>query len=142
MHRITISAPPEAVQPLLATKQGIAAWWTGRLPDGDDARGGELSLFFAGDEPAAVMQVVEREDRAVAWCCLDGPSEWVDTRISFRLEPRADGGTTLLFRHDGWAAETEFMGGCTTNWGAYLASLKHGAEGREFGPYPAGELSR
>jgi uncharacterized protein YndB with AHSA1/START domain len=142
LHRITIDAPPEEVQPLLATKAGLAAWWTGHPLDGDEHPGGELSFFFEGDKPAAVMEVVESDPDEVAWRCVQGPAEWIDTRVSFTLEPRADGGTTLLFRHEGWAQETEFMGGCTTNWGAYLTSLKHGAEGGEFGPYPAGEVCR
>lgn len=34
------------------------------------------------------------------------------------------------------------MSGCSTNWGAYLTSLKTGAEGVEFHPYPQGEISR
>jgi hypothetical protein len=34
------------------------------------------------------------------------------------------------------------MGSCSTNWGAHLASLKTGAEGRGFGAYRAGEISR
>ena len=29
-------------------------------------------------------------------------------------------------------------GGCSTNWGAYLTSLKTGAEGVGFRPYPQG----
>ena len=142
LHRITIDAPSEVVQPLLATKAGLAAWWTGHAVDGDEPVGGELSFYFGGDSAAAVMEVVESEPDSVVWRCVAGPSEWIDTCVSFTLEPRYDGGTTLLFRHQGWAAETEFMGGCTTNWGAYLTSLKHGAEGEQFAPYPAGEISR
>lgn len=34
------------------------------------------------------------------------------------------------------------MYGCSTNWGAYLMSLKSGAEGNGFGAYPHGEISR
>jgi hypothetical protein len=34
------------------------------------------------------------------------------------------------------------MSGCSTNWGAYLASLKSGVEGLGFRPYPGGEISR
>jgi hypothetical protein len=34
------------------------------------------------------------------------------------------------------------MSGCSTNWGSYLTSLKTGAEGFGFQPYPAGEISR
>jgi hypothetical protein len=32
--------------------------------------------------------------------------------------------------------------GCSTNWAAYLMSLKSGAEGHGFNPYPDGEISR
>ena len=34
------------------------------------------------------------------------------------------------------------MSGCSTNWGAYLTSLKIGAEGLDLRPYPGGEISR
>jgi hypothetical protein len=34
------------------------------------------------------------------------------------------------------------MHGCSTNWGAYLTSLKSGAERGKFAAYPAGEMSR
>ena len=144
LHRFSIEAPTETVQPLLARKEGPAAWWTGRALEGDDAVGGELRFFFGdrGRAPAAVMEVVESGPDTVVWHCTDGPAEWVGTTISFELHPRSDGGTTLLFAHEGWTEETEFMSGCSTNWAAYLSSLKAGAEGRGFGPYPAGELSR
>ncbi len=36
----------------------------------------------------------------------------------------------------------KFMHGCSTNWGAYLASLKTGAERGAFAAFPAGEMSR
>ena len=143
LHRISIDAPAEAVQPLLAQKEGPASWWTGRPVEGDDGLGGQLQFFF-GDraKPAAVVEVVERSEDSIVWRCLQGPAEWVATLITFSIQPRRDGGTTLLFSHEGWETESEFMGGCSTNWGSYLSSLKSGAEGRGFGPYPAGEVSR
>jgi hypothetical protein len=48
----------------------------------------------------------------------------------------------LLFSHEGWQQENEFMNGCSTNWCAYLMSLKAGAEGDGFNAYPGGEISR
>jgi hypothetical protein len=41
-----------------------------------------------------------------------------------------------------WQQENEFMNGCSTNWAAYLMSLKSGAEGQGFIAYPNGEISR
>jgi len=61
---------------------------------------------------------------------------------TYALNSRDDGGTTLLFSHEGWQHESEFMNGCSTNWAAYLMSLKSGAEGHGFNAYPGGEISR
>ncbi len=73
---------------------------------------------------------------------IDGPEAWIDTVVTFTLRSANDGGTTLLFTHSGWREHSEFMSGCSTNWGAYLTSLKHGAESGAFAAYPAGEISR
>ena len=143
LHRISIDAPQERVHDLVATTDGVARWWTGRPLDGESAVGGQFGVYFGdGDKPAAVMEVVTDTPDEVAWLVVEGPDEWVDTVITFALRSTAAGKTTLLFRHSDWRAASEFMGGCTTNWGAYLTSLKTGAEGREFGAYPAGEISR
>ena len=55
---------------------------------------------------------------------------------------RLPASTTLLFTHADWQQASEFMSGCSTNWGAYLTSLKNGAESEAFAAYPAGEISR
>jgi uncharacterized protein YndB with AHSA1/START domain len=143
LHRISIAAPMSEVHDLIATTEGIERWWTGRPVAGETTVGAQLTLYFSrGDTPSAVMEVVRDTQDQIVWRCVDGPDDWRQTRITFSLTPSSDGGTTLLFEHAGWREPNEFMGGCTTNWGAYLTSLKSGAEGRGFGPYPAGEISR
>lgn len=143
LHRISIDAPQERVHDLVATTDGIARWWTGRPLDGDSALGSSFGVYF-GDaaKPAAVMEVVSDTPDEVAWRVVEGPGEWIDTIITFALKGVGDGGTTLLFSHAGWRAATEFMSGCTTNWGAYLTSLKNGVEGHGFSAYPNSEISR
>jgi uncharacterized protein YndB with AHSA1/START domain len=143
LHRLTIDASPERVNKLTASKEGIQQWWTGRAVTGDDKRGGKLSVYFNDPaKPAASFEVLDRSPHEVAWRCVGGPQEWIDTRIIFAFKPRADGGTTLLFSHQGWKQESEFMSGCSSNWAAYLTSLKSGAEGHAFNAYPGGEISR
>lgn len=143
LHRLSIDAPPERVHRLTATSHGIEQWWTGRPVAGDEQPGGRLSVYFRdGADPAATFEVVKREPDQVVWRCVGGPNDWIDTRITFALNARANGGTTLLFSHDGWQRENEFMHGCSTNWAAYLMSLKSGAEGLGFNAYPGGEVSR
>jgi uncharacterized protein YndB with AHSA1/START domain len=138
LHRLSIDAPPERVHDLAATTDGIERWWTGRPVVGDDEVGGRFAVHFRdGANPAAAFEVVERDPGRIVWRCVDGPGDWIDTRITYALTPRDDGGTTLLFSHEGWQRESEFMNGCSTNWCAYLMSLKSGAEGQASTPSPA-----
>ena len=142
-HRLTVDAPPERVGELATTTQGIEQWWTGRPVAGEDRVGGRFSVYFRdADHAAADFEIVERSPEKIVWRCVAGPNDWIDTHISFALNRRADGGTTLLFSHDGWPQESEFMSGCSTNWASYLMSLKSGAEGQGFNAFPRGEISR
>jgi len=143
LHRISIDAAPQRVHDLIASTDGIARWWTGRPLTGEHTAGSRFSVYFGDAErPAAVMQVLTDTPHEVVWRVTDGPDSWIDTGITFTLRPRAAGGTTLLFTHAGWAEQSEFMSGCSTNWGAYLTSLKTGAESGAFAAYPNGEISR
>ncbi|HZV27106.1 MAG TPA: SRPBCC domain-containing protein [Acidothermaceae bacterium] len=143
LHRISIDAPQERVHDLIATTDGVARWWTGSPLDGDSAVGGSFGVYFGdAEKPAAVMQVMSDTPDEVVWRVVEGPDEWIDTVMTFALKAAGDGGTTLLFSHSQWRRATEFMSGCSTNWGAYLTSLKTGAEGHEFGAFPGGEISR
>jgi uncharacterized protein YndB with AHSA1/START domain len=143
LHRLSIDAPPERVHELAATKEGIEQWWTSHPAAGHDFVGGQIAVYFRdGERPAAVFEVLERAPHRIVWRCVGGPEDWLDTRITFALNPRGDGATTLLFSHEGWKEENEFMNGCSTNWCAYLMSLKSGAEGEGFNPFPGGEISR
>jgi hypothetical protein len=143
LHRISIDAAREDIHDLVATTGGIARWWTGRPLDGDSTVGGRFGIYF-GDAgtPAAVMQMKSDTADEVVWRVIEGPDAWISTLITFTLRPSSSGGTTLLFTHADWPEASEFMSGCSTNWGAYLTSLKYGAEGVDFRPWPQGEISR
>lgn len=143
LHRISIDAPNTRVHDLVASTGGIARWWTGRPLTGEHTTGSSFGVYFGdAEQPAAVMHVETDTPDHVVWRVTDGPDSWIGTRISFTLRPRGTDGTTLLFTHAGWGEASEFMSGCSTNWGAYLTSLKTGAEADAFAAYPAGEISR
>lgn len=143
LHRISIDAAPQRVHDLIASTDGIARWWTGRPLTGEHSIGSRFAVYF-GDagQPAAVMQVETDTPDEVVWRVTDGPDSWIGTRITFGVRPGSAGGSTLLFTHADWEKASEFMSGCSTNWGAYLTSLKAGAETGAFAAYPAGEISR
>jgi uncharacterized protein YndB with AHSA1/START domain len=143
LHRISIDAPVDSVHTLLATTDGIARWWTGRQLDGSTRVGDTFALYFGdADKAAAVMRVETDTPHEVTWLVIEGPDDWIGTRITFSLRANGEDDTTLLFTHSGWEQASEFMGGCSTNWGAYLTSLKQGAETGAFAAFPHGEISR
>ena len=143
LHRISIDAPPQRVHDLIASTDGIARWWTGRPLTGEHATGSSFSACFGdAEQPAAVMRVLADAPDQVVWRVTGGPGAWAGTQITFTVRPNGHGGTTLLFSHAGWQQASEFMSGCSTNWGAYLTSLKTGAESDAFAAYPASEISR
>lgn len=70
------------------------------------------------------MKVLETEPgRRVLWEVIDGPEEWIGTRVRFNLE-QEDDFTIVLFRHEGWREPVEFMYHCSTKWATFLMSLK------------------
>jgi uncharacterized protein YndB with AHSA1/START domain len=134
-HRVGISAPAATVYQAVATKEGLAGWWT-RDVRGDASEGGQLLFYFGGPEPAAVMEVTSLEpERHVGWRCVAGPADWVGTTFSFLVEPRPED-TVLLFTNADWREPAEFMHHCSTKWAYHLLGLKAGLEGGKAAPIP------
>jgi uncharacterized protein YndB with AHSA1/START domain len=134
-HRVGIAAPQNRVYEMLATKDGLAKFWT-RQVEGDARVGGKLRFFFGKPEPSAVMEVVELSpDDRVQWRCVNGPAEWVGTTITFDLTI-SGGETVLLFTHANWREPVEFMHHCSTKWATVLIGLRSGLEGGVFTAFP------
>ncbi|MFD8755984.1 SRPBCC domain-containing protein [Kitasatospora sp. NPDC059577] len=121
LHRIGVTASPEAVHAALTTVDGLASWWTEET-DGDPGVGGVVRFRFG---PGGFdMKVLETEPgRRVVWEVIDGPEEWIGTRIRFDLK-QEDDFTIVLFRHEDWREPVEFMYHCSTKWATFLMSLK------------------
>jgi len=121
-HRIGILSPStDGVYAALTTIEGLAAWWTNDTT-GDPALGGKIAFRFPpGGFDMEVIELVPGEH--VRWRVVDGPSEWIDTTIDWRLS-RVEEFTIVRFRHEGWAEPVEFHAHCSTKWAVYLLSLK------------------
>ena len=133
LHRIGVTAAPEQVYAALTTVDGLAGWWT-EDTDGDGDAGGVLQFRF---EPGGVdMKVMETAPgELVLWEVVDGPAEWLGTRVRFELKQEGDF-TIVLFRHEGWKEPVEFMYHCSTKWASFLLSLKQLVETGEGLPAP------
>ena len=129
IHSIQISAAPEAIDSLVSTAEGFAAWWA----FGATELPGFVELgFFNRQTVYRLRQVAHEPLCRVAWLCETG-EEWAGTGLTFALEARP-GGTQLRFTHAGWRSETGYFVSCNTVWGALMLRLKAAAEGKSPGP--------
>ena len=134
LHRVGIRSRLDDAYKALATRDGLAGWWT------NDTRGESevdsvLEFRFA-PHGGFDMKVLELEPgKRVLWKVVDGPKEWIGTRIRWDL--REDGDYTIvMFKHEGWKEPVEFMHHCSTKWGVFLMSLKSLVENGKGAPHP------
>ena len=134
LHKIGIkSSSLDDVYHALTTLDGLSAWWTSDTR-GDGQVGGVLRFRFGNG--GFDMKVLELSPaRRVLWQVIDGPEEWIGTKISFDLDQRDDW-TIVLFKHAGWKQPVEFMHHCSTKWAVFLLSLKSLLEAGKGTPWP------
>src|ERR1019366_7906738 len=107
LHKVGIkSSPPDAVYKALTTVEGLSGWWTSDTR-GESKVGGVIQFRFGGR--GFDTKVLERQAaKRVLWQVVDGPEEWLGTKISFDLTQSGDW-TIVLFKHQGWKEPVEFM---------------------------------
>src|SRR5580693_10754692 len=122
LHKVGIkSSPLNNVYNALATIEGLSHWWTSETL-GESKFGGVLQFRFgAGGFDMKVLEL--QPARRVLWQVIDGPEEWIGTKIGFDLDQR-DNWTIVLFKHEGWKQPVEFMRHCSTKWAVFLLGLK------------------
>jgi hypothetical protein len=138
LHRVGIKSSLEDTYKALATREGLAAWWT-TSTQGESKVGGVLKFRFSaeGKEIGGFdMNVLELEPgKRVLWEVVEGPAEWIGTKISFDLRKEGDY-SIVLFKHQGWREPVEFMHHCSTKWAIFLMSLKSLVETGKGSPSP------
>lgn len=134
LHRVGIKSSPHEVYGALTTREGLSGWWTDDT-QGDSKVGGVIKFRFA-DRGFFDMKVLELDPaKHVLWQVVDGPQEWIGTKVSWQLK-QEDGYTIILFRHLGWKEPVEFMHHCSTKWAVFLMSLKSFLETGKGTPFP------
>lgn len=138
LHRVGIKSSTDEVYKALTTREGLAGWWTNNT-QGEGKVGGVLQFRFSagGAEIGGFdMKVLELDPaRRVLWEVVDGPAEWIGSKISFELKQSGDH-AIVLFKHQGWKEAVEFMHHCSTKWAMYLMSLKSFVESGTGSPNP------
>ena len=134
LHRVGIkSSSLDAVYKALTTREGLSGWWTNRT-EGETKVGGVIQFRFGAG--GIDMKVLELQPaKRVLWQVVDGPKEWLGTKVSWDLKQEGDW-TGILFKHQGWKEPVEFMHHCSTKWAVFLLSLKSLHETGKGAPYP------
>ena len=138
LHRVGIRSSLDEVYKALTAREGLDAWWTNNT-QGESKVGGVIQFRFSagGVEIGGFdMKVLELHPaKRVLWQVVDGPAEWIGTKISFDLKQAGDY-AIVLFKHEGWKEPVEFMHHCSTKWAIYLMSLKSLVETGKGTPNP------
>jgi len=134
LHKVGIkSSLSNHVYQALTTLDGLSGWWTTDTR-GESKVGGVLRFRFgSGGFDMKVLELKPAEH--VLWQVVDGPEEWLGTKVSFDLKQNGDW-TVVLFKHQGWKAPVEFMHHCSTKWAVFLLSLKSLVETGKGAPSP------
>lgn len=120
-HCLLIKAPVEKVYKSVTEKSGLSGWWTKNV-DAQPVEG-SISTFRFGTGAFNKMKVKSLDTNKVEWECVDGHTEWINTKISFELHA-VDSKTKLIFSHYNWPQQSEFCAECSFIWAYYLQSLK------------------
>lgn len=135
LHKVGIKSSSAAdVYAALTTLEGLSGWWTTNTL-GDSRTDGVIAFRFGGNGGFDMKVLELQPGRRVLWQVVEGPAEWLGTKIGFDLRQEGDW-TIVLFRHEGWKEPVEFMHHCSTKWGVFLLSLKSLLEAGKGAPWP------
>ena len=134
LHRVGIKSTTATVYEALTTIEGLRGWWTDDT-SGQTQTDGVIAFRF-GAAGGFDMKVLEQlPGKRLLWLVVDGPAEWIGTKVSFDLHQEADY-AVILFKHEGWKEPVEFMHHCSTKWATFLLSLKSLIETGKGAPHP------
>jgi uncharacterized protein YndB with AHSA1/START domain len=139
IHRIGIKAQADKVYKAISTIEGLSNWWTNEVK-GEEKVGGKIEFLFrtnSGEIMGKMVMEVKSlmPSSEVRWECIEGPEEWIDTKITFQLTQQDDY-TILLFGHRDWREEAEFTAHCSMKWAVFLLSLREYVETGKGKPSP------
>lgn len=119
-HEILAVTSPEHVWSLLTTRHGLNRWWQGEV----SIQGGDSWRFTNPDaQHDAIFKVVEEEpDRVLEWLCVQGPEDWQNTLIHWRIE-REEVRLRLILEHRDLRKAPAQMARLNTYWGQLLNHL-------------------
>lgn len=118
-----IHAPKEKVYEAITTIKGLSHWWTTQTTG--ECKPGSIIHFRFGTVGNDMKVLSQRACEWLLWECVDGPDDWLGTRISFQLDENGNKAKTRVrFEHSGWKNANDFFAACTFTWGRFMESLR------------------
>lgn len=120
-HEISLVTSPSEVWAALTTRMGLLKWW----PDDVTISGGDSwCLTHQATQSSLIVKVVEDiPDQALEWLCVQGPEEWANTLIHWRLESHNER-QTLVLEHRDLQPSPDQLAALNTFWGVTIERLR------------------
>jgi uncharacterized protein YndB with AHSA1/START domain len=133
--QLDLAGEPAATYRALTTSDGVAGWWTTRNQTAGTV--GEVDRMWFPDAPIAWELRVDEAvpGKLLVRRCVGGPPQWHGTEVRFALEAAPDGGTLVVFDHNGFAEVDAMFRRVTMGWAQMLLRLKQYVEGGEPVPF-------
>ena len=132
-HLLHINAAPDYIYQAISTVEGISCWWT---PSVSLQSNEILKLHFGADYFKCLKIIRQSDNNQVQWQCTEGVDEWLDTVITFELQPVEEDKTRVNFSHDRWSNSSDLYARCSYDWAMFLRSMKLYCENGMGRPYP------
>jgi len=125
-HDFPIVTSSECVFRAISTSEGLDTWWTKRS-SGVPQEGAVYELWFGPEYDWRGKVTRYRPDAEFELEMVRADSDWLGTRVGFRLEPR-DRRTWVRFYHTGWPGTNEHYRISCNCWAMYLRVLRRSLE--------------
>lgn len=132
--RFDTASTPGEIMKWLTTTEAIAGWWSDTVEGSASSEGDVFHVSFPTTDVVFDLVVVDLDDRVVQWDVPESPPWWKGTTIRFELSQGEEGGTSLLFTHDGFDPEDPIIAVITPAWVGFLNNLVDVAQTGEAKP--------
>lgn len=129
---VTIQASSVELYEALTTLRGLENWWTQQVELYPHIGG--TATFRFGKDAYAVMKISKLvPEKEVIWKCVEHhfplkgseiADEWVGTKIKFSITPHPQGGSLLLFTHEGIYPDLACYKDTEEGWNRFMKSLQ------------------
>ena len=116
------STPQELIK-WLDSPEGISGWWSDTVAGDAGKVGDTFTVRFPTSPVVFELEVSRADDDVVEWEVPESPPWWKGTTIRFEVSPGEEGGSNMLFSHEGFDPDDPIIPVITPAWVRFLDNL-------------------